>query len=316
MSGTQTIGRIGVLMGGCSSEREISLKSGHAVHAALQAAGQDSVAIDVSTTDETEVLRTVKEHGVDLAFIALHGAYGEDGTLQEQLERGGIVYSGCGPEASRKAMNKAVAQKIWKENGLLVPDYAVLEKPEDRLPGGEGLDKFPVVVKPASEGSSMGVSIVRSREELAPALEKAFRFGTPVLTERFIRGREVTVGIVGNEALPVVEIRPLSGFFDFEAKYQKGRTEYLVPAPIDGSAARALQETALAAFKSLGGRDLSRVDFILEEGTQKPFLLEMNTIPGFTQTSLLPMAAAKRGYSFSQLCVLIAGLAAGRRKNR
>jgi len=313
MSKEKDIGRIGVLMGGCSSEREISLKSGQAVHAALMSAGCDSVAIDLTTTVEEDVLGLVKDSGLDLVFIALHGTYGEDGTLQELLDQNGIVYTGCGPQASRMAMNKAVTQELWRRSGLSIPEYCVVEKKPDGSFAPPDISHYSVAVKPVSEGSSMGVSIVRSRDDLDAALKAAFAYGDQVMVDRFIPGRELTVGILGQKALPVVEIRPQSEFFDFEAKYKQGKTAYLVPAPLEEETARILQECALKAFRALNGRDLARVDFILEEETQCPYLLEMNTIPGFTQTSLLPMAAVQEGYSFEQLCVLIAELASARR---
>lgn len=295
---------IGVLMGGCSSEREISFKSGKAVLKAFTDAGLDAVSLVIDSEEAQVNKRLLQESGVCFAFIALHGRYGEDGGIQTVLDEIGIPYAGSGPQASRTAMNKILTQKILKAAGLPVADFCAVSK---TLPSpGNMVREFfkgdAVVIKPALEGSSIGIRIVRDDAQIEDALSQAFMYGDDVLAERFVKGRELTVGILGGQALPIVEIRTSRGFFDFEAKYQKGMTEYLVPADLPAETAGQIGSLALAAFQAVGCRDFARVDFLLAEDGN-PVILEINTIPGFTETSLLPMAAACAGYDFSGLCV-------------
>jgi D-alanine-D-alanine ligase len=308
------LGHVGVLMGGYSSEREISLKSGKAVNDSLVGYGLNVTAIDIVDQEEDKIAAAIKKSKIDVAFITLHGKLGEDGTIQSILERLNIPYTGSGVEASQLALNKAKAQVVFRQNGLPVAPHSILTK--------ENISDFyqtsselglPLVVKPACEGSSIGVTIVHKEEEWMAALEKAFSFGPQVLVEQFIQGREVTVSLLGHEALPIIEIRPKDGFFDFDAKYQSQVTEYIVPAELAPEKAKEIQQIALKAFDVLGCQDFGRVDLMLDEKL-KPYILEVNTIPGFTQTSLLPKAAKQKGYSFSDLCLKLLSLAYGKKK--
>ncbi|MCR4336432.1 MAG: D-alanine--D-alanine ligase [Candidatus Omnitrophica bacterium] len=301
--------RIGVLMGGISSEREISLKSGKAVVAALQEKGYDVVALDILTAQQDEVVSLIKSVGIDLAFITLHGEFGEDGKIQSILENMGVPYTGSGVAASRIAMNKILTQALLKKHGLPVPEFRIVscEQMLTSEVGWNPLEEFPVVVKPACEGSSIGVTIVQSQDELVAAMQEAFQYGDNILVEQYIQGREITAAILENQVLPLVEIRPKTAFFDFQAKYQKGLTDYLVPAELPENVVTKIRNVALAAFKLIGCRDFARMDFIVNS-QEEVFFLEANTIPGFTGTSLLPMAAQHAGYDFPALCSKIVEL--------
>jgi len=313
--------RVGVLMGGPSAEREISLKSGQAVAAALQ---DRYHVVPVELPSDPELLQAsdaqlerspralaavaaeLQAAQLDAAFIALHGAFGEDGTIQAVCEQLGVPYTGSGVKASQRAMDKVVSRVIFDREGLRVPRYHVVTT---RTVGTIRLTiPPPVVVKPVSQGSSIGVSLVEQAEALPDALSLAFRYDPRVLIEEYIPGREVTVGILGDQPLPVVEIQPRHPFFDFEAKYQPGQTTYQVPAQLDETVVQAAQETALRAHRLLGARHVSRVDLILRED-RIPVVLELNTIPGFTATSLVPMAAQAAGLSFEALCARLVELA-------
>ena len=306
----EDFGHIGVVMGGCSSEREISLKSGRAIFEALKQKGLNVSAVELTTEEETAVMDVLRRQRIDLVFIAMHGRFGEDGTFQEMLERHGVKYTGSGPQASRRAMDKIVTVRMAREGGVPTPQWIGLgaSDGEPESMDVSALGGFPVVVKPACEGSSIGVGLAHDAAQLATAAEEARRYGPKVIVEQYIRGREMTVGILGFEALPVIEIKPKLSFFDFEAKYQKGKTEYIVPAQIPAKVAAGLQQMSLQAFGILGCRDFARVDFMLDQ-SMKPYLLEVNTIPGFTSTSLLPMAAAQRGIDFGGLCLEIVRMA-------
>lgn len=309
----KNLGRIGVVMGGCSSEREISFKSGRAVVAALQEAGADVVEVVIDSVDAKVNAKVIRGFNPDIVFIALHGSYGEDGGIQILLEDMGLAYAGSGPEASQRAIDKVVTQTLLRQAGIPVADFFVVDKnmsnPEVAV--YEFFQGDPVVVKPATQGSSIGIYIIEDYGNLGPALAQAFEYDDHVLIEHFVKGRELTVGILREQALPIVEIRSGHRFFDYEAKYQKGLTEYSVPASLDAALARHIQELALRAFQAVGCRDFSRVDLLLsEEGN--PYFLEINTIPGFTETSLLPMAARCAGYEFSRLCVTLVQMAQAR----
>lgn len=306
-------GHIGVLMGGCSSEREISLKSGTAIYNALKNCGCHVSALDITSEDEGEILSLVKNAGIDVAFIALHGRLGEDGTIQSILEKAKIPYTGSGVAASRLALNKVSAQNVFKKNNIPIPDYVVIHKedagdPEKLLGRLSGL---PVVVKPANQGSSIGISLVKDNPDLNAALKLAFQYDDEILVERYIVGRELTVGILDKTPLPVIEIKPKGTFFDFTSKYQPGMAEHIVPAAIPPQVARVVQDFALKAHQSLGCRHLSRVDVLLDKENH-PYVIEINTIPGFTATSLLPDAAKHAGLDFAQLCLKLVGLAYGK----
>ncbi|MCX5713687.1 MAG: D-alanine--D-alanine ligase [Candidatus Omnitrophica bacterium] len=305
----EDFGKIGVLMGGPSAEREISLKSGKAIFKALLERGINVEAIDITTDSIKENAQLLRSRGIDCAFLALHGCFGEDGQIQGILEGVGIAYTGSGVLASRLAMDKIASRRIFEQKGLNVPRYKVLEKnvPKARFALEEDFS-FPLVVKPASNGSSIGLSIVDGEGSFSDAIENAFNFDRKIIIEEYLRGREVTVGILDERPLPVIEVIPKRRFFDFEAKYQSGLTEYVVPAELEFSVARAAQDAAQRAHKLLGCSGCSRVDIILNKDSI-PFILEVNTIPGFTATSLLPKAAGAAGIDFGQLCIRLIELA-------
>ena len=308
-------GHVGVLMGGCSSEREISLKSGSAVYAALKDAGCRVSPIDIVSIQEADVIRLLQDLKIDVAFIALHGQFGEDGVIQAILEKINIPYSGSDVEASRLAINKVATQELLKSRNVPVADYVVVQSREMKNTTNllKIIKKFPVVVKPANQGSSVGITLVESPDGLLSALEEAFLYDKEVLVERYIKGRELTVGILDQTALPIIEIRSKSKFFDFVAKYQSVTTQYLIPASLPQEISTIVQAIALQAYHALGCRDLSRVDIMLND-EYCPYVLEVNTIPGFTATSLLPKAAKAVGIDFTQLCLKIVELACRRAK--
>ncbi|MDP8235482.1 MAG: D-alanine--D-alanine ligase [Candidatus Erginobacter occultus] len=288
------VGLIGVLLGGPSAEREISLKSGRAVSRALREAGYRVVEIG----EKEEIEAGIRFQRPAAAFISLHGRYGEDGEVQRLLEEMDIPYTGSGIEASRRAMDKVESRRIFAAAGLSVPPGRVYGP--DLVPGSPPFP-FPVVVKPAREGSSIGLSLVRGPEEFAPAVKRAREHDREILVEEYIPGRELTAGILDDRPLPLVEIKPGNPFFDFEAKYVRGRSEFVVPAPLPPAQYRQAQELGLAAHRVLGCFSYSRADIIIA-ASGRPFLLEVNTIPGFTATSLLPQAAAAAGIDFPELC--------------
>ncbi len=309
------LGRVGVLMGGYSSEREISLKSGTAVAESLKRQGGEVVSIDITVRDKEKITSLVRSYNLDVAFIALHGRLGEDGTIQSILEEIGVPYTGSGVEASRLALDKVLAQDLFQKSGIQVPAHISVYRQEAAHHAGliQGIDFFPVVVKPAREGSSIGITLVPGLEALQEALNKAWKYDDKVLIEQYIKGRELTVGILGDEALAPVEIRHKAEFFDFKAKYSSGTTEYIIPAHLPQELSDKIRQTALAAHRALGCADFSRVDFILA-GNGAWYVLEVNTIPGFTSTSLLPKAARVMGIDFDRLCLQLAGLAYGKKK--
>lgn len=285
--------RVGVLMGGVSREREISLKTGGAVLGALRAAGYNAFGIDAGS-DLPAVLRRRK---VEAAFIALHGRYGEDGCVQGLLEVMGIPYTGSGVLASALAMDKAAAKRLLERSGVSTPAFAVAS------PGwkASGL-RCPLMVKPSCQGSAIGAFVVERKKDLDQAVRKASRFGGPVLVEEFIRGRELTVSILEGRTLPVVEIRPLKGFYDYKAKYTKGKTDFITPAPLARAVERKVLKEASGAYAALGCRGAARVDVMLDRD-ERPFVLEVNTVPGLTELSLFPRAAAAAGMSYGELVV-------------
>lgn len=294
--------RVAVIMGGTSSEREVSLRSGAAVVEGLKEAGLDAVPV-VLNEDRIDGL----PEGVEAVFLALHGGYGENGGAQADLDRLGVPYTGPGAAASRITIDKVQTKRILDAAGVPTAPYEVLPRGVEstRLP-------LPVVVKPPRDGSSVGVSKVSRPEQWADALKLA-RDADPfgeVLVEAYIPGREWTVGVIGSEALPVVEILAPDGWYGFTEKYTKGLTRYVFPDSEDDAPLVArCRQLALKAFEAVGCRGVSRVDFrVAPDGS--PYVLEINTIPGFTATSLLPKAAAKSGLSFSALCVRLLEAAA------
>ncbi|MBF0490242.1 MAG: D-alanine--D-alanine ligase [Candidatus Omnitrophica bacterium] len=316
MSGSR-FGNIGVLMGGYSSEREISLRSGFAVAQALAAEGYAVKTMDITVNDRFRIVEELKASGIDVAFIALHGRLGEDGQIQSILEEIGIPYTGSGILASQKAFNKVTAQTAFKNAGLPVPENFCIT--DQRLVQFKDvfavLKKLPFVVKSACEGSSIGIYMVRHPSGWESALKDALGFGPYVIVEKFIKGREVTAGIFDHQPLPLVEIVTKGSMFDYNSKYQKGLTDYIVPAVLPEDLTKKIQAMALAAYDALGCEGFARVDVRIDE-TMRPYILEINTIPGFTETSLFPKAAAKAGYNFLQVCEKLLDLAYAKKVRR
>lgn len=301
-------GKIGVLMGGTSTEREISLKSGKAVYESLTAAGLDTISVDIKTDRRNENMRLIEDNNISCAFLALHGRFGEDGQIQEILEELRIPYTGSGVSASKLAMDKVASREVFEANGLHTPKYNEIDKASYQYIASNNNFEFPLVIKPVTQGSSIGLSIIDRKEDLNKALDLAFQFDERVIIEEYISGREMTVGILDNMALPIIEIVPKKRFFDYEAKYQVGMTDYIVPARINEQTVALIQKAALSAHKLLGCYGCSRVDMILGRDDIL-FILEVNTIPGMTQNSLLPKAARVAGIDFSALCVKLIKLA-------
>jgi D-alanine-D-alanine ligase len=299
MSATRNIA---VLLGGPSAEREVSLRSGAAVARALRSLGHTVHEIDPLPGG----LRLPE--GTDVVFLALHGTYGEDGTVQAELENSGVPYTGCGIAASLFAFDKVVTKRRCLAAGVPTARFAVLNSPGAEWPAGF---QPPVVIKPTRQGSSVGLQFVDAVSDFRKALAEALRFGGEVLLEERIVGRETTVGILGNEVLPVVEIRPRDGAYDFTNKYTAGRTEYFCPADFPAPVTTAIQGAALGAFHAIGGRDYARVD-VMVRPDGSPVVLEVNTLPGMTETSLLPKAAAAAGLDFPALCGRMVDLALAR----
>jgi len=310
--------RIAVLMGGVSNEREISLKSGRAVLEGLRRAGHDAVPYDV--TDRR--LDGLAALNADAAFVALHGAFGEDGTVQNILERMAIPYTGSGPRASRLGMDKAASKNVFVRHAIPTADYLVAQPgadPADIARHTEQLG-YPVVCKPSTGGSSIGVSIVRAPDRLAGAVRQAREHSEAVLIERYVPGRELTVGVLEGQALPVIEMTMSRPFFDYQAKYSDESTCYITPVALLPTIYRKACGAAERAYRAVGCRHMARVDMIHGyDGSLN--VLELNTIPGFTPRSLLPMAAAEAGIGFAELCDRIvratmrdARLAADRRR--
>ncbi len=286
--------RVVVLMGGRSAEREISLKSGQAVLRALQELGHEAIALDL-TEDLCERLREIKP---DKVFIALHGPYGEDGRVQGLLDILGIPYVGSGVLGSSIAMDKDITKKVLSFHGRKVPKWICVREKGEEL----NWDIYPAVVKPADQGSSVGLFVVNSTEEAKEAIEKCLEISKKVMVEEYIEGRDITVGILKGKPLPPIEIKPKKGIYDYESKYTKGMTEYTFLE--EEEFVEKLQEIALLAYKVLELKDLSRVDFrVNREGT--PYLLEVNTIPGLTELSLFPMACKRVGIDFKELISML-----------
>jgi len=289
--------KIGVLMGGRSAERAVSIKSGQAVAQALGRLGCEHALLDV----DRDIPFALRQSGIELAFIALHGRFGEDGAIQGLLESMEIPYTGSGVAASAAAMNKALSDVLFRAKGLPLPETQVLEKPsaEDFL-NRAGVFGFPLVVKPASEGSSVGVSLVQNAGALPKALAEAFSFGPRILIQRYIPGREIHVGILRDQALGAIEIRAKGAFYDYDSKYVPGMSEHLFPAPLPAEVYQALLDLGGRAHRALGCSGYSRADFLID-AEMKPYLLEVNTLPGMTETSLMPEMAAGCGIPFDAL---------------
>jgi len=312
--------RVAVLKGGRSLERNVSLRSGARVEDALQRLGHEVVPIDVGA----DLVDRLVEVRPDVAFVALHGRGGEDGTVQELLELVGVPYTASRASACSRCMDKVVAKHELRGAGLPTPDfYAFSQAAFEELGAARALPAleerldFPVVVKPAAQGSALGIKFARTAADVPAAIVAAFSYDTKVLLERHVEGRDLAVSVLdgpgGPEALPVVEAIPLEkDFYDFESRYQIGRTTFQCPAEIGPEATMRAQELALAAYTTLGCSGFARVDLMLEEGTGELYLLEANAIPGLTDTSLLPLAAEAAGISFEDLIARIVELAVAR----
>ena len=296
--------KVAVIMGGLSAEREISLLSGNGVLGALKSRGVNAVPFDPLHDD----LSSLKTTGIEAAFIALHGRFGEDGAMQGALELLGIPYTGSGVLASAIAMDKIFTKRIWESNGLPTPRYAVLNRASRLMDVPDELG-LPLIIKPPHEGSTLGVSKCRGYSDVSGAFEFAAQFDDVVLAEEFIDGRELTVSLLGTgtstRALPVIEIVAPEGNYDYQNKYFTNDTAYICPAEISATLAAHLQDLAVRAFNAVSCEGWGRVDVMLRRSDDKPFLLEVNTSPGMTGHSLVPMAARAVGLSYEDLCLEI-----------
>lgn len=336
--------RIAVLLGGVSVERDVSFASGRGVVHALREAGHEVIPVDPALgknqpaqPDELlmhsvrsvppsleelarlhpkaliECIHAPLFDSVDLVFIALHGTWGEDGTIQALLDMRGVKYTGSGVLASALAMDKAMSKVMFQHVGVLTPAWFQFDPTADMtfVEAEAHRIGYPVVVKPNDGGSTVGLSIVQHPAELPKAIQEARQYSRSILLEKYIPGRELTVSIVGNTVLPMIEIRPKDGFYDYKHKYTKGMTEYICPAPVPENITAYVSEQALLGFRSLGCTGFGRVDFRLNDDGDA-YCLEVNTIPGMTGTSLVPKAAAAAGWSFTELCERIVNLAVER----
>jgi len=297
--------KIAVLMGGPGSERDVSLATGRGVAKALRSLGAEVVDVDVH--DEHFAL----PKDVDLAFITIHGTFGEDGQLQKILEERGVPYTGDGVEPSQAAFDKILSKERFREHNVVTPEWEVVEV------GHRPTISVPLVVKPARQGSTVGVVIVKNASEVDSAMAEAGKYDQKLLIEKFVSGRELTIGVLGDQALPILEIIPKGGFYDFNNKYPflnpqgGGGAEHVCPAKIDPNKTKQIQELALHAFRALGLVVYGRVDVLLPDSGE-PVVLEVNTIPGMTEASLLPEAAAAAGINYVALCARIIALSRAR----
>jgi D-alanine-D-alanine ligase len=298
-------GRIGVLMGGLSSEREVSLESGAGVLAALRGRGHD--VIGINWEEGTSLSGELVENDIAVVWNALHGTFGEDGAVQGLLTCMHIPYTGSGILASALAMDKVASRRVFESVGLNMPRCRIIPRDADARPILSDLSP-PLAVKPAYEGSSVGVTIVLEAAQLAPAVELARKHRGPTLVEDYIAGLEIQTAILGDEVLGSVDVRPAQGFYDYAAKYKRDDTQYLIPPPMDPEVLERVESLALAAHRALGCSGYSRVDLRVTTAGE-PFLLEVNTLPGMTSHSLVPKIAAYRGMSYAELCERILALA-------
>jgi len=289
-------GKVAVLLGGRSAEREISLLSGHAVLGALQAVGVDAHAVDAA---DANLLEQLTGGGFDRAFIALHGRGGEDGVIQGLLETIGMPYTGSGVLGSALGMDKLRTKQVWQSAGIPTPAFSVLPDAAAVTAASAELS-YPVIIKPAHEGSSIGVSKVDSPEGLLAAWEQAAHYDDSIIAEQWIDGVEYTAGILQETALPLIRLETPNNFYDYAAKYQADTTRYLIPCGLDAGQETELQALALQAFRAVGADGWGRVDFMLD-GTGQPWFIEVNTVPGLTDHSLVPMAARAAGHDFGEL---------------
>jgi D-alanine-D-alanine ligase len=310
--------RVAVLKGGRSLERQVSLRSGARVQDALERLGHEAIPIDVGS----DLVAQLTAHRPDVAFVALHGSDGEDGTVQELLEVVGIPHTGSGISACIRASDKVLAKHAMRDRGIPTPDFYAFNETAlaalgaaQALPAIEDRLEFPIVVKPARQGSALGIKFARSAADVPTALVAAFSYDRKVLLERYVQGRELAVSIVDDTdptrppvALPIVEAVPeQEDFYDFEARYEIGRTRFVCPAELDEAVAARAGEIALETYRLLGCAGFARVDLMLESSTSELYVLELNPIPGLTETSLLPLAAEAAGISFDELVERVLG---------
>jgi D-alanine-D-alanine ligase len=338
--------KVTVLLGGDSPERDVSLASGTAILKALRAGGHEVNAVDPALpagssaeprgakigecppgdaaplpAEETFAWLNAKPvRAADVVFVALHGGAGEDGTIQALLETAGIVYTGSGILASALAMNKDRSKALFREAGVQTAPHLLVDASSEKERAGAGAAVarafgYPAVVKPNCQGSSVGFSFVPRAEELDEALRLAGRFGGECVVERYVPGREITAAILGGEALPLVEIIPEGGFYDYKRKYTKGSSRYVAPAELDAKTSERVRREAALAYRALACRDYARVDFRLS-GDGEPYCLEVNTLPGMTELSLVPMAGKAAGLGFDELVERIVRAAAARRRKK
>lgn len=290
--------KIGVLMGGVTKEREISLRTGAAISTSLKRMGYDAVDIDVGS----DVVERIRAEAIDVAFIALHGKFGEDGCIQGLLEMMRIPYTGGGVMGSSVGMDKVVCDMVAMQLGIPIPReecFNINDGPADMI-AQRVTTSCPVIVKPSREGSTINMTIVRKPEDLQKAIEIAAKSDEKIIVQEFITGKEVTVGILNGKALPALEIAPKSGFYDYSSKYTKGATEYILPARISPKVAQKIQDWSVAVFDALDCSGTARCDYIVGDD-DRAFFLEINTIPGMTELSLVPKAAAHIGIDFDHL---------------
>jgi D-alanine-D-alanine ligase len=317
--------KVAVLMGGRSSEREISLRTGRGIAQSLRNLGHEVSAIDAAdgrllpageeeraaisagevselpATSETAFARADAVNEAEVVFIALHGGAGEDGTIQALLDMAGKPYTGSGVMSSAVSMDKAMSKRLFEHAGIPTPKWTMFRRGSQRPTlDASALGGYPLIVKPNADGSSIGLTVVTEAADLPAALELAGRYGPDVMVEQFIPGRELTVAVVGREALPIVEIQPNSGHYDFEAKYTAGRSQYFCPADLPEPLAARIRELGVRSAEALQCAGVSRADFRLDPSNE-PYCLEVNTVPGMTPTSLVPMAAKAAGLSYDQL---------------
>ena len=301
-----TAGKVAVMFGGLSAEREVSLRSGNAVLTALKNQGVDAFAFD----PKSQTLADLAASGAERVFIVLHGRGGEDGSMQGALQQLGLPYTGSGVLGSALAMDKIRCKWLFQAQQLPTAPFAVVHSNDTDFAGLLASLGGKVMVKPANEGSSIGMSAASSAAELEQAIAAALKYDSEILVESWINGREFTVAILNGQVLPIVEMRTPRAFYDYEAKYQANSTEYLCPAPLSAEQTAAMQQTALKAFNAVGASGWGRVDIMLDQSGQH-FLLEVNTVPGMTEKSLVPMAAKAAGLSFGQLVLAILAQAQG-----
>ena len=292
-------GKILVLMGGWSNEREISLISGKSVFNSLITSGLDVIELDLKRDNISEI----KELNPDRVFIVLHGKGGEDGEIQLYLENLGIPYTGSGSESSKICMNKRITKKILLKNNIQTPNFMEISE-NTKIEDIENLFQYPFVIKPSSEGSSIGVYIAEDRKSCKEAIKENMKISSDIILEEYISGREYTVGILDNFALPVIQLIPPGKFYDYEAKYNSNETKYICPSGLDQNTEEEIKKLSIDCFRALNCRGWGRVDLIIDK-QNKPWIIELNTVPGMTEHSLVPMAANQKNINFDELVLKI-----------